>query len=102
MTTNAWKSFTKQSYVTLTCHLIDHTGELHNVLLSTTEMEKRQTAESLRNHIQYVLVQCGLESELDIVTTNFNSTNAYDIEDEAEAPDGVIDYLQEVGYYDEE
>ena len=63
---------------------------------------QKQTAENLRNHIQYVLVQWGLESELDIVTTNFNSTNAYDIEDEAEAPDAVIDYLQEVGYYDEE
>ena len=33
MTTDAWKSFAKQSYITLTCHLIDHTGELHNLLL---------------------------------------------------------------------
>ena len=41
MTIDAWKSFAKQSYVTLTCHLIDHTGELHNVLLSTTEMENQ-------------------------------------------------------------
>ena len=40
MTTDAWKSFAKQSYVTLTCHLIDHTGELHNVLLSTSEIKK--------------------------------------------------------------
>ena len=63
---------------------------------------KKQTAESLRNHIQYVLVQCGLESELDIVTTNFNSTNAYDIEDEAKAIDGEVDYLQDIGYYEEE
>ena len=39
MTTDAWKSFAKQSYVTLTCHLIDHTGELHNLLLSTTEVK---------------------------------------------------------------
>ena len=36
------------------------------------------------------------------MTTNFNSTNAYDIEDEAEATDGDIYYLQEVGYHIEE
>ena len=91
MTTDAWKSFAKQSYVTLTCHLIDHTGELHNVLLSTTEIKKRHTAENLRDHIQKELVQWGLQS--DIVMTNFNSTNANNIEDEAEAIDGEIDYL---------
>ena len=86
--------------VTLTCHLIDHTGELHNLLLSTTEMQKRHTAENVRNHIQKEIVQWGLHS--DIVTTNFHSTNANDIEDEAEAIDGEVDYLQEVGYYREE
>ena len=100
MTTDAWKSFAKQSYVTLTCHLIDHTGELHNVLLSTTEIKKRHTAENLRHHIQKEVVEWGLQS--DIVTTNFNSTNANKIEDEAEGNDGDIDYLQEVGYYNEE
>ena len=99
MTTDAWKSFAKQSYVTLTCHLIDHTGELHNILLSTTEIKTSHTAENLRDHIQKELVQWGLQS--DIVTTNFNSTNANDIEDEVEAIDGEIDYLQEVGYYNE-
>ena len=96
MTTDAWKSFAKQSYVTLTCHLIDHTGELHNILLSTTEIKTTHTAENLRDHIQKELVQWGLQS--DIVMTNFNSTNANDIEDEAEENDGEIDYLKEVGY----
>ena len=36
------------------------------------------------------------------MTTNFNSTNTNDKEDEAEAIDGEIDYLQEVGYHNEE
>ena len=43
----------------------------------------------------------GLQS--DIVTTNFNSTNENNIEDEAEENiDDEIDYLEQVGYYDEE
>ena len=43
----------------------------------------------------------GLQS--DIVTTNFNSTNENNIEDEAEENiDGEIDFLEQVGYYDEE
>ena len=100
MTTDAWKSFAKQSYVTLKCHLIDHTGELHNILLSTTEIKKKHTAENLQYNIQKEVVKWGLQS--DIVTTNFNSTNANNIEDEAEGNDGEIDYLQEVGYYNEE
>ena len=36
------------------------------------------------------------------MTTNFDSTNANNIEDEAEGNDGEIDHLQEVGYYNEE
>ena len=100
LATDAWKSYAKQSYITLTCHLIDHNGELHNFVLSTTEIKERHTAQNLRHHIQYDLVKWGLES--DIVTTNFNSTNANDIEDEAEAIDSEVDYLQEVGYYGEE
>ena len=43
----------------------------------------------------------GLQS--DIVTTNFNRTNENNIEDEAEENiDNEVDYLQQVGYYDEE
>ena len=43
----------------------------------------------------------GLQS--DIVTTNFNSSNENNIEDEAEENiDDEVDYLQQVGYYDEE
>ena len=43
----------------------------------------------------------GLQS--DIVTTNFNSSNGNNIEDEAEENiDGEIDFLEQVGYYDEE
>ena len=40
ITTDIWKSFSKHSYVTLTSHIIDHTGELHNILLTTNEIKK--------------------------------------------------------------
>ena len=100
MTTDAWKSFAKQSYITLTCHIIDHNGQLLTFLLSTTEMKQRHTSENLRQHIQSELVKWGLES--DTVTTNFNSTNENDIEAETEDIHNEVDFLQEVGYYREE
>ena len=101
ITTDIWKSFSKHSYVTLTSHIIDHTGELHNILLCTNEIKVQHTSQNLRDHIEKQLVRLGLQS--DIVTTNFNSSNENNIEDEAEENiDGEIDYLQEVGYYDEE
>ena len=101
LTTDCWKSFAKQSYITLTCHIIDHDGKLQNILLSTTEIKTRHTSENLREHIKIELVKWGLESS-DSVVTNFNSTNNNDIEAETEDSDKEVDYLQEVGYYREE
>ena len=39
LTTDAWKFCAKQSYIALTCHIIDHNGELQNFHLSTTEIK---------------------------------------------------------------
>ena len=100
MTSDAWKSFAKQSYVGLTCHLINQKGELQNFLLSTTEIEKRHTSQNLREHIQTELVKWGLE--YDSVTTNFNQTNENDIQSQTENIEGGVDYLKEVEYYDED
>ena len=52
ITTDIWKSFSKHSYVTLTSHIIDHTGELHNILLCTNEIKVQHTSENLRDHIE--------------------------------------------------
>ena len=57
LTSDAWKSFAKQSYIGLTCHLINHKGELLNFHLSTTEIEKRHTSQNLREHIQTELLK---------------------------------------------
>ena len=47
LTTDCWKSFAKQSYITLTCHIIDHNGKLQNIFLSTTEIKTRHTSRVL-------------------------------------------------------
>ena len=83
LTTDTWKSFAKQSYITLTCHIIDHNGQLHNILLITAEIKTRHTSENLRKHIETELVKWVLESS-DSVVTNFNSTNNNDIAAETE------------------
>ena len=40
ITTDAWKSFAKHSYITITCHIIDDEGNLHDFILDTTEIKK--------------------------------------------------------------
>ena len=82
LTSDAWKSFAKQSYIGLTCHIINHKGELLNFHLSTTEIKKRHTSQNLREHIQTEVIKWGLE--YDSVTTNFNQTNENDIQSQTE------------------
>ena len=42
LTTDAWKSFSKHSYITITCHLIDDDGVLHNFISDTSEIHGLQ------------------------------------------------------------
>ena len=69
LTTDCWKSFAKQSYVTITCHLIDQNGEYNIFLLSTTEIKERHTASNLRHHIQDVLRNWGWKLILSLQTS---------------------------------
>ena len=56
LTTDAWKSFAKQSYIGLTCHIINEKGELQNFHLSTTEIKERHTSQKLLfNHFFNVI-----------------------------------------------
>ena len=74
LTTDAWKSFSKQSYITITCHIIDDQGKLHEFILNTTEIKKRHTSVNLFQHIQKVLSDWGLES-IEGVTLNRNNSD---------------------------
>ena len=92
------------TYITITCHLIDDDGVLHNFILDTSEMKERHTSDNLLTHIKCKLKICGLESIHDYIPLNFNTTNPLDIAAEAEAEDNVednTDYLQELHYYDD-
>ncbi|MCP4393475.1 MAG: hypothetical protein GY804_04305, partial [Alphaproteobacteria bacterium] len=48
LTTDAWKSISKQSYITVTAHMIDDESVLHNFILDTTEIKVKHTSENLR------------------------------------------------------
>ena len=99
-TTDAWRSFNKDSYITITAHALDDDLELHSFVLDTSEIKVRHTSENLFNHINNVLQQWGLDSHTDSVTLNYNNTNANDIfAGEEEADDGV-DYMRDFQCYD--
>ncbi|MCP4255070.1 MAG: hypothetical protein GY775_17020, partial [Candidatus Scalindua sp.] len=98
LTTDAWKSISKQSYITVTSHMIDDEGILHNFLLDTTEITVRHTSDNLHKHIQTVLQTWGMET--DDITINYNNTNPNDIE--AEDIEEEVDFLREFNYYTED
>ena len=100
-TTDAWRSFNRDSYITITAHVIDDDLELHSFVLDTSEIKVRHTAENLFYHINKVLQQWGLDSH-DSVTLNYNNTNADDIfaEQEAEEADDGVDYMRVFQCYD--
>ncbi|MCP4141638.1 MAG: hypothetical protein GY755_15415, partial [Chloroflexi bacterium] len=100
LTTDAWKSISKQSYITVTAHMIDDEGVLHNFILDTTEIKVRHTSENLRNHIQNVLQDWGLKTDQFDITINYNNTNPSDILAE-DIEDGK-DFLQEFNFYSDD
>ena len=58
-TTDAWRSLTKDSYITITAHVLDEELELHKFVLDTSEMKERHTSENLIKHIYKVLQEWG-------------------------------------------
>ena len=101
-TTDAWRSINKDSYITITAHVLDDNLELHSFVLDTSEIKVRHTSENLFHHINNVLQEWGLNSHTDSVTLNYNSTNANDIfaDEEEEVADDGVDYMQEWRCYD--
>ena len=98
MTTDVWTSFSKQSYITVTAHLIDNQVELQFFVLDTSEIKERHTSENLLEHVKGVMKKFNLDHN---VTLNYNSTNNDDILSLDEKDDDV-DFLKEVHYYDNE
>ena len=99
MTTDAWTSFSKQSYITVTAHLIDNQVELQFFVLDTSEIKERHTSENLLEHVKGVMKKFNLNHD---VTLNYNSTNNDDILSVDENDNDGIDFLRQVNYYDNE
>ena len=64
-TTDAWRSFNKDSYITITAHVLDDDLTLHSFVLDTSEIKERHTSINLFNHIHKVIQDCGLETHSD-------------------------------------
>ena len=101
-TTDAWRSFNRDSYITITAHVIDDKLELHSIVLDTSEIKERHTSVNLFNHIKHVLQDWGLNSDAESVALNYNNTNANDIfaDEEEEVADDGVDYMQAWRCYD--
>ena len=93
MTTDVWSSLSKQSYITVTAHLIDDDVKLHKFVLDTSEIKVRHTSENLLAHVKKVMKTFNLNDKLNEVTVNGNYA-----EENEENYDGV-DHLREIGYY---
>ena len=104
-TTDAWRSFHKDSYITITAHVLDDDLTLHSVVLDTSEIKDRHTSANLFKHIDKVLKDWGILTHSPAVTLNYNNVNENDIYDESnevEAEDDVDYLLLENFYGDEE
>ena len=76
LTTDAWTSVTKQSYISLTAHFISNdTFELKSFLLEVKFMPKKHTSENLFNEIRDMINEWGIDNKHII----FVSDNASDI-----------------------
>merc|ERR1711895_383492 len=103
-TTDAWRSFHKDSYITITAHVLDDDFTLHSFVLDTSEIKDRHTSANLFKHIDKVLKDWGILSHSPAVTLNYNNVNENDIYDESnevEAEDEV-DYLLIENFYGDE
>ena len=100
LTTDAWRSFSKKSYITVTAHILDEDLELHSIVLDTDEIKERHTSENLLKHVKKVVSDWGLENKGESFTINFNASNTNDIYAEDDEVDDV-DYLRDINYYDD-
>ena len=84
ITTDAWSSLSKQSYITVTAHLIDDDVKLHKFVLDTSEIKVRHTSENLLAHVKKVMKTFNLNDKINEVTVNGN-----DAEENEENDDGI-------------
>ena len=101
-TTDAWRSFHKDSYITITAHVLDDDLTLHSFVLDTSEIKDRHTSANLFKHIDKVLKDWGILTHSPAVTLNYNNVNENDIYDESNEAEDDVDYLLLENFYGDE
>ncbi|KAL7882925.1 hypothetical protein SRHO_G00005830 [Serrasalmus rhombeus] len=64
LTTDCWTALTTKSYITVTCHYTDENWQLKSVVLITTNMLDRHTADNLADKLNDVVETWGLSGRV--------------------------------------
>ena len=93
-TTDAWRSFHKDSYITITAHVLDDDLTLHSFVLDTSEISERHTSDNLFKHIDKVLKGWDIQTHSPAITLNYNTTDENDIYADAHDEEDEVDYIR--------
>ncbi|KAE9523772.1 hypothetical protein AGLY_015832 [Aphis glycines] len=74
LTTDAWTSLKNESYTAITVHFIDQNCELKSYLLSCAKFPMRHTSENIKDCLQNIVRQWGLQNKIAACTTD-NASN---------------------------
>lgn len=74
LTTDAWTSLKNESYTAITVHFIDQNCELKSYLLSCAKFSMRHTSENIKDCLQNIVRQWGLQNKIAACTTD-NASN---------------------------
>lgn len=74
LTTDAWTSIRNESYTAITVHFIDQNCHLKSYLLSCAKFSVRHTSQNIKDDLQNVIRQWGLQNKVAACTTD-NAAN---------------------------
>lgn len=64
LTTRCWTSISEQSYIAVTGHFVNSTGELKTVLLDCMEYSDSHTADNLAGELNKIVALWGLQDKI--------------------------------------
>ena len=74
VTTDIWTSRATQGYITVTCHFLDASWELHSIVLDTVQINESHTAENIAMELMRITDKWGITQKVVCVTTD-NANN---------------------------
>lgn len=75
LTTDSWMSRAGDSYISLTCHMLNANFEPHNFNLSCKHMPQGHTAENLKNALLELAAEWDLPQDIPVYTVTDNGRN---------------------------